>query len=77
MRSFEQEFFHSPEPDRNKFLSRLFGIFNESRAPPVRVLTGPLRGSRRPTVRLPGERRGHTLDFTLRRRETRKVDVAN
>ena len=76
MESFE-EFFHSPEPDRDKFLSRLFGIFNEE---VVRHWCGCSQASYedlgRPTLRVPGERRGHTLDFTFRSRETGKVYVA-
>lgn len=76
MRSFE-EFFHSSEPDRDKFLSRLFGIFNEE---VVRHWCGcsqaPYEDLGRPTLRVPGERRGHTLDFTFRSRETGKVYVA-
>lgn len=61
--------FKSTNPNQDKFLSRLFGIFSEdivrkwcadSRA--------PYRDLGRPTVRFRTERRGRTLDFTLQSR---------
>ena len=63
------EIFKSANPNQDKFLSRLFGIFNEdivrkwcadSRA--------PYRDLGRPTIRLRTERRGRTLDFTFQSR---------
>src|SRR5262249_18461062 len=36
----------------------------------------PFQGLGRPTIKTPGDRRGHTLDFTLRDRSTNLVYVA-
>ena len=64
-----------PSPD--KFLSRLFGLFSEDvvrhwcRCPEARY--GDLG---RPYLRFPTERYGHTLDFTLRDRQTGETFVA-
>ena len=64
-----------PSPD--KFLSRLFGLFSEDvvrhwcRCPEARY--GDLS---RPYLRFPTERYGHTLDFTLRDRQTGETFVA-
>jgi hypothetical protein len=62
---------------RGKFLSRVFGIFSEEI---VRLWASDDRAAYedlgRPTLRQAGERRGSTLDFTLRSRETGKVYVA-
>ncbi|MDH7577867.1 MAG: hypothetical protein QHH75_08600 [Bacillota bacterium] len=72
-----EEIFHTENPARDKFLSRLFGLFSEEvvrhwcRYPAV-----PYEDLGRPTLRVPGEARGHTLDFTLRHRETGKFFVA-
>lgn len=73
--SFEQ-FFKSTEPDRDKFLSRLFGIFSE------RIVgcwcerpESEYGNLGRPTVRLQGEDRGRTLDFTFQSRCDGRVYV--
>jgi hypothetical protein len=62
---------------RAKFLSRIFGIFSEE------IVSlwahddrAPYESLGRPTVKVPGDSRGHTLDFTLRNRVTGKVFVA-
>jgi hypothetical protein len=64
-------FFRSPTPARDKYLSRLFGLFSEE---VVRTWSAcpqaPYADLGRPTVCRPGETRGHTLDFTFRRRES-------
>ena len=76
MPNFE-DFFHSGRPPRDKFLSRLFGLFSED---VVRHWCGCPEAQYddlgRPYLRLPTERYGHTLDFTLRDRNTSKTYVA-
>ena len=71
-----EDVFMSDEPARDKYLSRLFGLFNEE---VVRAWClcpeAPYEDLGRPTVREPGERRGHTLDFTFRRRYDARVFV--
>jgi hypothetical protein len=61
-------FFRSTEPARDKYLSRLFGLFSEEI---VRTWCAcpeaPYADLGRPTLCEPGRTRGHTLDFTLRR----------
>lgn len=62
---------------RAKFLSRIFGIFSEE----IVFLwaqdeRAPYEGLGRPTIKTPGDTRGHTLDFTLRERTSGKVFVA-
>ena len=70
--SFE-DFFKSNEPDRDKFLSRLFGIFSEQivrfwcKRPESKY-----KNLGRPTLKLPGENRGYTLDFTFQSRLDRQ-----
>jgi len=81
--SFEDSF-HSDRPAHtasfpppDKFLSRLFGLFSEDvvrhwcRCPEAQY-----EDLGRPYLRLPTERYGHTLDFTLRDRKTSKTYVA-
>jgi len=72
-----EDFFHSGWPARDKFLSRLFGLFSED---VVRhwcsCPEAPYENLGRPYLRLPTERYGHTLDFTLRDRKTSKTYVA-
>lgn len=71
------EIFHTKNPVRDKFLSRLFGLFNEEIVRHwCRCLATPFEDLGRPTLRATGEARGHTLDFTLQHRETGKVFVA-
>jgi len=61
--------FKSGTPARDKFLSRLFGIFNEEA---VRIWArcprAPYEDLGRPTLRRQTGERGSTLDFTLRSR---------
>ena len=75
MSTFET-IFHSSEPDRDKFLSRIFGIFNEDM---VRCWCSdprsPFEDIGRPTITPHQAPRGYTLDFTLRSRETGKIYV--
>jgi hypothetical protein len=72
-----EEVFRSENPTRDKFLSRLFGLFNEEVVRHwCRCPVAPYEDLGRPTLRTPGEVRGHTLDFTLRHRKTGKVFVA-
>ena len=74
--SFE-DFFHSDRPARDKFLSRLFGLFSEDVVRHwCRCPEAPYEDLGRPYLRLPTERYGHTLDFTLRDRETGATFVA-
>ncbi len=65
------QFFRSAEPARDNYLSRLFAFFAEDI---VRAWCSyPLARYEdlgRPTLLGQGETRGHTLDFTLRKRET-------
>jgi len=60
-----------------KYLSRVFGIFSEQI---VRFWASdsrsPYEDLGRPTLRKPGETTGYTLDFTLRRKDTGKIYVA-
>lgn len=57
--------FRSNSAHRDNFLARLFGIFSEE---VVRAWCAcpqaPYSNLGRPTLREPGEARGHTLDFT-------------
>lgn len=76
MRSFT-DFFKSSQPPRDKFLSRLFGLFSE------RVVRSwcahseaPYEDLGRPTVYEVGQPSGHTLDFTLRARGSDQQYIA-
>ena len=65
-----RRFFQSADSDRDNFLARLFGSFNEE---PVRIWCrdpdSPYEDLGRPTLTEAGEwGRGHTLDFALRSR---------
>ncbi len=72
-----QNLFHSAIPARDKFFSRLFGIFNEEivrcwgRAPQA-----PYEEIGRPTIKPVGAKRGSTLDFTFRSKGDGRVYVA-
>ncbi|MGF1665790.1 MAG: hypothetical protein ACFCVC_05910 [Acidimicrobiia bacterium] len=72
-----EDVFRSPEPGRDKFLSRLFGLSNEE---VVRAWAAderaPYEDLGRPTLRWPADAAWHTLDFTLRRRSDGAVFVA-
>ncbi|MEX1253991.1 MAG: hypothetical protein WEE64_06600 [Dehalococcoidia bacterium] len=71
--SFER-LFKSDDPPRDKFLSRLFGIFGEEF---VRIWAScdwaPYEDLGRPTARPDGDARGMTLDFALRSRRDGRV----
>ncbi|MGB9825194.1 MAG: hypothetical protein ACPLRU_00855 [Desulfofundulus sp.] len=72
-----QRIFCTRNPARDKFLSRLFGLFSEEVVRHwCRCPAAPYEDLGRPTLRARGETRGHTLDFTLRHRETGRVFVA-
>ncbi len=72
-----EQLFRGEGDDRGKFLSRVFGIFNEEI---VRIWCRDARSSYsdlgRPTIYLGSQSRGSTLDFTLQNRETAKLYVA-
>lgn len=65
------EFFRSGEPARDKYLSRLFGLFSEQ---VVRTWCAcpeaAYQDLGRPTLCDHGQTRGHTLDFTFQRRDS-------
>jgi hypothetical protein len=61
---------------RGKFLSRLFGIMSEEIVKIwARDSSAPYMNEGRPTIYLPNEKRGHTLDFAFRRRTTGETYV--
>lgn len=72
-----ERFFHSSQPTRDKYLSRLFGLFSEQ---VVRMWCAqpdaPYEDLGRPTIREPDDSRGSTLDFTLRDRSSGQTYVA-
>jgi hypothetical protein len=64
-------------PAREKFLSRVFGIFSEEIVSLwSQDARAPYENLGRPTIYTDGISRGSTLDFTLRERATGKVFVA-
>ncbi|MEI2612216.1 MAG: hypothetical protein V9G20_26565 [Candidatus Promineifilaceae bacterium] len=71
-----QNLFHSSNSPRDKFLSRLFGIFSEE---VVRCWgkdnQSPYRNLGRPTIKLTGKTRGSTLDFAFESKSDGKVYV--
>jgi hypothetical protein len=77
MRKVFEDVFRTDQPARDNFLARLFGLFNEE---VVRIWAGDPRARYeelgRPTLWPPGGGRYHTLDFTLRDRETGKLFVS-
>ncbi|MCY4528645.1 MAG: hypothetical protein OXD46_06405 [Chloroflexi bacterium] len=72
------EFFRQPDRrGRDKYLSRLFGIFSEEVVRAWCTLpTAPYEDIGRPYLKRKHEARGHTLDFTLRDRASGKLYVA-
>jgi hypothetical protein len=76
MKKFE-DIFKKGEPARDKFLSRLFGIFSEQ---VVRIWAGQPHSKYadigRPTLYSQPGKKGCTLDFTMRRRSDGKLFVA-
>ena len=72
-----EDVFVSGNPARDKFLARLFGLFNEEVVRHwCRCPGAAYEDLGRPTLRGAGEHRGHTLDFTLRHRATGNLYVA-
>ncbi len=72
------KFFQTADSDRDNFLARLFGSFNEE---PVRIWcrdpASPYQDLGRPTLVEAGKPgRGHTLDFTLRSRRDGRIFAA-
>lgn len=64
-------------PARAKFLARIFGIFAEEIvALWAQDARAPYEDLGRPTIKTPGDTRGHTLDFTLRERASGRAFVA-
>jgi hypothetical protein len=76
MRPRFEEIFNSGTPARDKYLARLFGLFNEHvvrdwcREPGARY-----DDLGRPTLWPPDRARYHTLDFTFRDRRTGRTYV--
>ncbi len=71
-----QSLFQSSNSPRDKFLSRLFGIFNEEIVRCwCRDSQAPYRNLGRPTIRLAGKTRGYTLDFAFESQSDSKVYV--
>ena len=70
-------FFRSAQPARDKYLARLFGFFSEA---VVRAWCACAQASYtdlgRPTLCARGQTRGHTIDFTLRHRDSGRTCVA-
>ena len=69
--------FKTSEPNRDNFLSRLFGMFAEE---PVRIwcrcADSPYLDLGRPTIKRPGEIRGQTVDFALKSKATGEICIA-
>jgi hypothetical protein len=69
--------FRSQLPRRDKFLSRLFGLFSEEVVRSwCRCAAARYEDLGRPTLLAAGDRYGHTLDFTLRDRESGQTFIA-
>jgi hypothetical protein len=76
MDSFEK-FFKSYDPVRDNYLSRLFGLFSEQVVRDwCKFPMASYEDLGRPTLLGPDERRGPTLDFTLRNRVSGLTCVA-
>jgi hypothetical protein len=72
---FEKVFKVTP-PARAKVLAKVFGLFTEDLVKMwCECAQSDYENLGRPTIRLPGERRGSTLDFTFRRRRGGRVFV--
>jgi hypothetical protein len=70
MISFEQ-IFKTDNPTRDKFLSRLFGLFSEDLVR-IWLRTGdsPYENLGKPALALVGTNKRYTLDFTLKSKQT-------
>lgn len=77
MKNWFRQIFKSPASDRDKFIARLFGIFNEEI---VRIWCkapwSPYCDLGRPRVVTPSGGKGHTLDFTLQSKKDGSIFVA-
>ena len=77
MENWFRNLFESTVTDRDMFLARLFGIFNEDI---VRIWCeaswSPYRDLGRPRVTPPHGEKGYTLDFTLQSRKDSSIYVA-
>lgn len=72
-----ERFFRSPEPARDKYISRLFALFGEQVVHRwCACPEAPYEDLGRPTLCDPGQTRGHTIDFTLQRRDSDRIYVA-
>ena len=73
----ETESFNQEKYERNKFLARIFGIFNEEI---VRIWckspTTPYIDLGRPTIYAKNAKKGNTLDFTLMKKGTGEIFIA-
>lgn len=71
-----QSLFRSANSPRDKFLSRLFGIFNEEIVRCwCRDNQSPYRNLGRPTIKPAGKPRGYTLDFALESKSDNRVYI--
>lgn len=69
--------FRSATPARDKFLSRLFGLFSEEVVRSwCRCPEAPYEDLGRPYLLAEGDRYGHTLDFTLRDKRDGRAFIA-
>jgi hypothetical protein len=72
-----EDVFRTPIPARDKFLSRLFGLFGEEVVHHWCAQDqARYEDLGRPTLWAPAASRGHTLDFTLRDRDSGRTYVA-
>jgi hypothetical protein len=71
------ELFRSPNPRRDKLLSRLFGLFSEEVARHWAIAQeAPYEDLGRPTLFREGVPRWHTLDFTLRDKRSGRTFIS-
>jgi len=71
-----ESIFKTSNPARDKYLARLFGLFNEEVVQNwCACPTAPYENLGRPTLWISGKR-GSTLDFTLRLRDTGEIFIA-
>ncbi len=76
MKSQFESIFKTSNPARDKYLARLFGLFNEEVVQNwCACPTAPYENLGRPTLWISGKR-GSTLDFTLRLRDTGEIFIA-
>ena len=76
MKSQFESIFKTSNPAHDKYLARLFGLFNEEVVQNwCACPTAPYENLGRPTLWISGKR-GSTLDFTLRLRDTGEIFIA-